>query len=67
MFKYPMRPGVYQQAIVSEDFTLYDVAPYADGAAAVLLTREDCLPVGWDQPRVRLIGSQPGYGYAFYS
>ena len=57
MFKYPLRPGVYQQAIVSEDFTLYDVAPYADGAAAVLLTREDCLPVGWDQPRVRLIGS----------
>jgi acetyl-CoA C-acetyltransferase len=57
MFQKPMSPGAYQQAAKTHGWNMFDVAPYADGAAAVLLTREDCLPAGWDQPRVRVIGS----------
>jgi acetyl-CoA C-acetyltransferase len=58
MFQNPLRAGAYQQAAsATEGLTLFDVAPYADGAAAVLLAREDYLPAGWDKPRVRLIGS----------
>ena len=57
MFQKSIRPGAYQQAKKNHGWNLFDVAPYADGAAAVLLTREDCLPAGWDQPCVRVIGS----------
>ena len=58
MFQKPMRPGAYQRsAEAAEILNLFDVAPYADGAAAVILVRENCLPAGWDKPRVRLIGS----------
>lgn len=58
MFQRVMRAGAYLQA--AEDaqvLNLFDVAPYADGAAAVVLAREDLLPAGWDRPRVRVIGS----------
>jgi acetyl-CoA C-acetyltransferase len=37
-------------------FNRYDIAPYADGAAAVLLTREDLVPKG-DRPQVHITGS----------
>ncbi len=58
MFQKAMRPGAYQKAAESaEVLNLFDVAPYGDGAAAVILAREDCLPAGWDKPLVRLIGS----------
>jgi acetyl-CoA C-acetyltransferase len=58
MFQRAMRDGVYERAAkAAEILNLFDVAPYADGAAAVLLTREDALPEAWDKPRVRLIGS----------
>ena len=58
MFQKALPSGAYQRAAAkSEGLNLFDIAPYADGAAAVLLTREDCLPEGWDQPRVRVIGS----------
>lgn len=53
-----MRPGSYDRAPeVAGGLNLYDVAPYADGAAAVLLAREDVLPDNWDKPRVRITGS----------
>ncbi|HAF48733.1 MAG TPA: thiolase domain-containing protein [Anaerolineaceae bacterium] len=58
MFQREMRDGAYERAAkAAEILNLFDVAPYADGAAAVLLTREDALPEAWDKPRVRLIGS----------
>ena len=58
MFQKAMRPGAYQRAAdAAEILNLFDVAPYADGAAAVMLVREDCLPKGWDKPRVSVIGS----------
>ena len=58
MFQRAMDEGAYQRVADAADMlNLFDVAPYADGAAAVLLTRENLLPRGWDQPRVRLISS----------
>ncbi|MDF1520402.1 MAG: beta-ketoacyl synthase N-terminal-like domain-containing protein [Brevefilum sp.] len=58
MFQRAMRDGAYERAATAaEILNLFDVAPYADGAAAVLLTCEDALPEAWDKPRVRLIGS----------
>jgi acetyl-CoA C-acetyltransferase len=58
MFQQEMRPGAYQKAAeAAEVLNLFDVAPYADGAAAVLLARQDVLPVSWDKALVRLIGS----------
>ncbi len=57
-FPKAMRPGAYQKAPeVAGGLNLYDVAPYADGAAAVIVAREDALPQGWHQPKVRIIGS----------
>ena len=32
--------------MVSDPLNLFDMAPYADGAAALLLTRSDLLPAG---------------------
>lgn len=58
MFQQGMREGVYKKAAeAAEVLNLFDVAPYADGAAAVILTRQDQLPDGWDRPLVRVIGS----------
>ena len=58
MFQRPMSEESYLRAArAAEILNLFDVAPYADGAAAVLLVREDALPKGWDKPMVRLVGS----------
>jgi acetyl-CoA C-acetyltransferase len=58
MYRKPIGSGAYQRAIVTEDtLNLFDAAPYADGAAAVVLARKDSLPTGWDQPLVSVIGS----------
>lgn len=58
MFQRAMRDDAYLRAAkAAEILNLFDVAPYADGAAAVLLIRRDALPDGWDEPLVRLVGS----------
>jgi len=58
MFQRAMREGAYQNAASAEEtLNLFDIAPYADGAAAVVLAREDILPQGWDHPRVKVLGS----------
>ena len=58
MFQRAMRDEAYLRAAkAAEILNLFDVAPYADGAAAVLLVREDALPANWDKPLVRLVGS----------
>lgn len=57
MYQKPLPTGAYLQADQSHGLNMFDVAPYADGAAAILLTREDCLPAGWDQPHVSVLGS----------
>jgi acetyl-CoA C-acetyltransferase len=59
MYQRPMREGAYQKraAREAEVLNLFDVAPYADGAAAVLMAREDLLPKNPERPHVRVTGS----------
>ena len=48
----------YQQADpISDPLTLFDTAPVADGAAALILTQSDLLPSAYSQPLVRITGS----------
>ena len=59
--------AMYQKAItletyrkggwVSDPLRLFDVAPYADGAAALVLTRRELLPAHFAQPLVRIAAS----------
>lgn len=44
-------------APVSDPLGMYDMAPYADGAAALIITRADRLPANPPQPPVRITGS----------
>ncbi|MBN1145852.1 MAG: thiolase domain-containing protein [Anaerolineales bacterium] len=58
MFRKAIRPETYASASpVSEPLNMFDVAPNADGAAALLLTRPELLPPGFPQPLVRIAGS----------
>jgi len=58
MYRKPIRREAYDAApLVSDPLNLLDVAPYADGAAAVLLTHSDLLPRGNPRPAVRVTGS----------
>jgi acetyl-CoA C-acetyltransferase len=48
----------YQNADpLSDPLTLFDTAPVADGAAALILTSPELLPAGYTQPFVRITGS----------
>ncbi len=42
---------------LSDPLTLFDTAPVADGAAAVILTSPEVLPAGFPHPLVRITGS----------
>jgi acetyl-CoA C-acetyltransferase len=42
---------------ISDPLTIFDTAPVADGAAALILTSSDFLPQGYSQPLVRITGS----------
>jgi acetyl-CoA C-acetyltransferase len=56
MFRKAITSETYQKAgIVSDPLNLFDIAPNADGAAALLLARRDLLPP--DLPVVRIAGS----------
>lgn len=58
MFQKVIRPEVYEKAgVVSDPLNMFDVAPFADGAAAVVLTRPDLLPQGFPHRLVRISGS----------
>lgn len=58
MFRRALKKEAYERAsMISEPVTLFDAAPMADGAAAVLLTRASLLPEELPQPRVRVSGS----------
>jgi acetyl-CoA C-acetyltransferase len=59
MFQKAMGKDAYQKTVAKEAevLNLFDVAPYADGAAAVILTRENVLPEKLARPRVRIVGS----------
>jgi acetyl-CoA C-acetyltransferase len=58
MFQKPIKPETYARAeMVSEPLNMFDIAPNADGAAAVLLTRRELLPTGFAHRLVRIAGS----------
>lgn len=58
MYRKAIRRETYDNAaMVSDPLNLMDASPYADGAAAVLLTRPDLLPKDHAAPLVRVTGS----------
>jgi acetyl-CoA C-acetyltransferase len=58
MFRKAIKPETYAKAeVVNEPLNMFDIAPNADGAAAVLVTRRDLLPPAFRQPLVKIAGS----------
>lgn len=58
MFRRAINNEVYSRAgMVSAPLNMFDVAPNADGAAALLLTRRELLPPEYSHPLVRISGS----------
>jgi len=58
MFRKAISLETYTGAgIVDDPLNLFDVAPLADGAAALLLTRPEFIPQGFPHPLVRISGS----------
>jgi acetyl-CoA C-acetyltransferase len=58
MFRKAISPEAYARApMLSEPVTIYDAAPNADGAAAIVLARRGAFPENPDRPAVRILGS----------
>lgn len=58
MFQKAIKGETYAKAgMVSEPVNMFDAAPNADGAAALVLTRRDLLPENWPHPLVKVAGS----------
>src|SRR5512143_924042 len=58
MFRKAIKPEMYAKAeMVSDPINMFDIAPNADGAAALVLTRRELLPSNFSQPLVRVAGS----------
>lgn len=58
MFRKAIKLETYTNAgMVSDPINMFDVAPNADGAAAVLLTRADLLPPNFPNRLVRIAGA----------
>jgi acetyl-CoA C-acetyltransferase len=58
MFRKAIKPETYSKAeMVSEPINMFDMAPNADGAAALVLTRRDLLPSEFRNPLVKISGS----------
>jgi acetyl-CoA C-acetyltransferase len=58
MFRKAIKPETYVRAeMVSDPINMFDMAPNADGAAAVILTRREVLPDDFPQPLVKIAGS----------
>jgi acetyl-CoA C-acetyltransferase len=58
MFRKAIKPETYAKAeMVSDPINMFDMAPNADGAAAVILTRRDVLPDDFPHPLVKIAGS----------
>ncbi len=57
MYRKAVSERVYQRvSMVSDPLNLFDAAPLADGAAAVLVARREALPPQTPQPLVRIAG-----------
>ena len=58
MFQKGIKLETYQRAaIVSNPLNMFDVAPIADGAAAILLVQRDLLPPNFQHPLIQITGS----------
>jgi acetyl-CoA C-acetyltransferase len=58
MYRKAIKAEAYARAgVVTDPLNLYDAAPYADGAAALIVTRADCIPPDFPHPLVRISGS----------
>ncbi len=58
MFRKAIKPELYQRVgMVSDPLNMFDAAPDADGAAAVILTRPELLPPDSPYPMVAIAGS----------
>ncbi len=58
MFRKAIKPETYSKAeMVSDPVNMFDMAPNADGAAALVLTRRDLLPSEFKNPLVKISGS----------
>lgn len=58
MFRSSITAETYLRAgLVTDPLNLFDVAPHADGAAALVLTRADLLPPAYPHRLVRISGS----------
>lgn len=58
MYQKAIKPETYTKAeAVSDPLNMFDVAPVADGAAALVLTRRELLPPGLAHPLVKIAGS----------
>ncbi|HEX9333230.1 MAG TPA: thiolase domain-containing protein, partial [Anaerolineales bacterium] len=58
MFRKSIKPETYAKAeMVSDPLNMFDMAPNADGAAALILTRRDLLPSNFANPLVKIAGS----------
>ena len=58
MFRKAIKPETYAKAeMVSDPLNMFDMAPHADGAAALVLTRRELLPSDYHQPLVKISGS----------
>ena len=58
MFRKAIKPETYAKAeMVSDPLNMFDMAPNADGAAALVLTRRDLLPSDFHHRLVKISGS----------
>ncbi len=58
MFRKAIKPETYAKAeMVSDPINMFDMAPNADGAAALVLTRRELFPSNWQNPLVKIAGS----------
>ena len=62
MFQMPLKPGSYNRShIICDPLNMFDTAPDADGAAAIIITRPEFLPQSKNtkenNPLVRIAGS----------
>ncbi|MEX1071697.1 MAG: thiolase domain-containing protein [Anaerolineales bacterium] len=58
MFRKAVKPETYAKAaIISEPLNMFDIAPNADGAAALLLTRAELLPPKFPHALIEIAGS----------
>jgi len=58
IFRKAIKPETYAKAeMVSDPLNMFDMAPNADGAAALVLTRRELLPSDFKNPLVKISGS----------